>query len=66
MIKYSAEVFGYVPAPVKMRMRRIKQLDREKTESSLITKGLLAVLPEVEKELGIHEPVQKPRSRKAV
>lgn len=64
MIKYSDQVFGYVPKEMKTRLRRIKAADRDKSESYLIQVGLAKILPEVEKELGISEPVQKPRSHK--
>ena len=66
MIKYSDQVFGYIPKEMKTRLRRIKAADRDKSESYLIQAGLAKVLPEVERELGILEPVQKPRSRRAV
>lgn len=62
MIKYSDQAFAYIPKEMKARLRRIKAVDREKTESSLIEKGLERVIPEVEKELGIKPPTQKPRS----
>lgn len=66
MVKYSDQVFAYVPHEMKARLRRIKAADRDRSESSLIEKGLELILPEVEKELGISQPVQRPRSRKAV
>lgn len=66
MIKYSEQAFAYIPKEMKTRLRRIKAADRDRSESSLIEKGLERILPEVEKELGIAQPAQRPRSRKAV
>ena len=62
MIKYSEQAFSYIPREMKQRLRRIKQVNRDYSESLLIEQGLAMRLPEVEKELGIKEPVHKPRS----
>ena len=61
MIKYSDQVFGYVPKEMKTRLRRIKAADRDKSESYLIQVGLAKILPEVEKELGIRACSETPQ-----
>lgn len=57
MIKYSDQVFGYIPKPLKERLRRIRATNRHYSESFLITKGLEFVVPSIEKELGIMGPL---------
>lgn len=66
MVKYSNQVYAYIPPEMKTRLRRIKAADRDRSESSLVEKGLELIIPQIEKELGISQPAQRPRSRKAV
>ncbi|MBA5872630.1 MAG: hypothetical protein GDA68_21960 [Nitrospira sp. CR2.1] len=63
-LERNTQAFANIPREMKARLRRIKARDREKTESYLIKHALEKTIPDVERELGIFEPVQKPRSRK--
>jgi len=51
MVRKSVEVFGYVPKPLKARLKRIRARDPEWSESKLIRRGLERILPEVESSL---------------
>lgn len=53
------QVYGYIPKTMKARLKRIRQVNRDYSESSLVGRGLGRVISEVEKELGIRGPVQE-------
>lgn len=63
-LERNTQAFANIPREMKARLRRIKARDREMTESYLIKHALEKTIPDVERELGIFEPVQKPRSQK--
>lgn len=64
--RYSAQVYGYVPKPVKQRMLALRKIDPKRfSESSVIETCLLKVLPEIEKEAELFRaPAQGAPGRK--
>lgn len=65
MVIYSTPVYGYIPKPLKERIRRICKQNRRMSESQLVERGLETIIDDVEKEMGILAPVHKSRSPRA-
>lgn len=63
---YSAIVTSYVPKPLKKRLKRIRMVNSDYSESDVVKKALEKFVPEIEKELGIQQPIEDPADAKKV
>jgi hypothetical protein len=63
MWTYSERAFAYVKPEMKERLRKIRETDREWTESTVLNLGLERIVPEIEKALGIGKSAHEPRTK---
>jgi len=56
--KATAEVFGYVPKPLKRRMAQLRRIDRTWSESRIINVCVEQALPSIEAQ--VLSPEQRP------